>query len=230
MNKEASDLLRMALLGLLTGSGAYGAMRLARDIPNAAKGPEKPKNELELTLPSARIPKTAEDEHSAIKDYLLPLLAGGGGVVGGFLGTSKIYSTVRQKELKDKEKAVEDNYLHTLQQAHQKVAEFKTPHIDEFLTGLVGMSGETFNKTAWVPGGVDMPSEGPIDMITHGGKAALHGLADTSIGSGAIAAWLVATLGAGGATYAIANKMDKQKQHNRDRTTLPSEIKLSVAH
>ena len=229
MEKDASDLLRLALLGLLTGGGAYSGMRLMHDIPAAAKGPEKPKDQLELTLPSTRLPKTANDAgaHSPL-DYLLPLLAYGGGATGGFLGASSLYDKYRQHELDNKEQDVEKQYMHTLQQAHSKVASVQTPNVDKFLEGLLSKVGEELQKEGFW--GVDMPTEGPVDTLTHAGKGAMSGLAHTGLGSAAIAAWLTATLGAGGATYAIANKMDQQKKSNQEKTTLPSEIKLNVAH
>lgn len=226
MDKEASDLLRLALMGLLSGGGTYGALRLMNDIPEAAKGPKKPKNELELTLPASRIPKTASAEHSPM-DYLLPLLAYGGGAGAGFMGSSKLYDMYRRKQLENKEKDIEGQYLQTLQQAHQKVASTDTPNVDNFLNGLLSKVGEELQKEGFLWENNISP-ENPLDTISNQGKHLIHGAANTELGSAAIAAWLTATLGAGGATYAIARKMDEQKEKNQARTNLPNEIKLNV--
>jgi len=227
MEKESSDLLRLALLGMLTGGGAYGGLRLLSEAGKAAEPKTKKNpNELELTLPSSRMPKMASDEHSAL-NILLPMLASGGGMAGGFLGASKLYDLYRDRQIKKKEKGVEKEYMTALENARQKVGELSTPHIDEFLTGLLSKAGEAIEKQAlW---GVDMKPEGFMDTIANQGKHAIEGFSNTGIGSAALAAWLTAALGAGGATYAIANRMDSQKEKNKERMSLPSEVKLKLA-
>lgn len=227
MDKEASDLLRLALLGLLTGGGTYGAMRLGRDIPNAGAKPERPKDELSLTLPSARLPKmAAQDIEHNFSEYLNPVLAWGGGAAGGFLGASKLYELYKQKQLAAKNKQVEQQYIQTLQQAHHKVAEAKTPLVDQFLIGLLEKAGESVQKEGmW---GVDFPTEGPLDTIGHQARNAAESFSKSNMGSAGIAAWLLTALGSGGATYALGRKMDKNKQEAQQKTQLPSEIKLNV--
>lgn len=230
MQKEATtDLLRLALLGMLTGGGAYGAMRLARDIPEAAKKPEKPKDQLNLTLPSARLGKQGNAPDAHFMDYLGPALGYGGGAVGGFMGASKLYEVFKKKQLEEDNKKVEAEYLKALQAAHQKVAETQTPLIDEFLKGVLTKAGEELKKESSFGFLPDMPTAGPIDTIGHLGQAGAEGFSKTRLGSAAIAAWLLAAMGSGGATYWLGKKMDKNKQENNQRTTLPSEIKLNAA-
>lgn len=234
MEKEATDLLRLALLGLLTGGGAYAGGRLISDMGRAASKPEKPKDELEITLPSSRLPKVANDEATTATDHLLKLLAFGGGATGGFVGASHLYDKFRQSQIKTQQQKVEDNYLKTLQQAHQKVAETQTPLIDQFLEGILSKTGEELQKQSFDLHALKESLNTPIHSEslstfakTQGGNL-MEGAANSGLGSSAIAAWLVGTLGAGGATYAIANRLDKQKQQSKAQTTLPQEINLRV--
>lgn len=229
MDTESSSLLHKALLGLLIGGGTYGGMRLLADIPKTFQKTEKPKSELELTLPAARMPKLAQD-HSAIRDYLLPLLAWGGGGAAGFLGASKLYDIHQQNQLKKREQGVEDEYLRALQQAHQKVAALQTPNIDKFLEGLIEKTGEVLQKEALNFSDPGIPAEGIGEFITNRAANVAHGVANTELGSAAIAAWLLGTLGTAGATYALANRMDQNKQKNKEQTMLPHDIRLNVAH
>ncbi len=205
------------------GGGAYGGMRLLHDMGDAAKKPSPPKDELQLTLPSARIPKTAE-ENSPL-NYLLPLLASGGGMAGGWMGASSLYDNHRQKKLKEEQDEVEKQYMHTLQQAHNKVASLQTPLVDKFLEGVITKAGEQMKEAF---GWGDLPSEGIGDTIKHQGSNMIHGAANSELGSAAIATWLAAAMGTGGLTYGIARNMDKNKQKNRESTTLPQDIRLNV--
>ena len=223
MDKAANaDLLRQALLGLLAGGGTYGALRLGREMGQAAQPPQKPKDELQITLPSSRMPKMGADA----MDYIAGPAAFLGAGAGGFLGASKLYEMLKKKQIANEQQGVEQNYLHTLQQAHQKTAA-STPHIDKFLEGLIEKAGESLKKDAMF--GVDFPSEGVTDMVKHQGGNLLDSAAHSDIGSAGIAAWLAAALGTGGLTYGIAKNMDNNKKRNQERSQLPSEVRLNVA-
>ena len=225
MDKTASEELKQALLGLLIGGGAYGGLRLMKDMGNAAQKQEKPSNELQLTLPASRIPKIAE-EHSALS-ILSPFLAGSAGAIGGWYGGSKIYEAIKKKQISDEQKKVEDQYLTTLQQAHHKIASTQTPNIDKFLEGLITKVGEELKKEGLF--GVDIPTEDIGDTVKNQTSRLWDSASHSSLGSGAIAAWLATALGAGGLTYGIANGMKKNKDKNRESSVLPSEIHLNVA-
>lgn len=225
MNKEASDLLRLALLGMLAGGGTYGGMRYMHDLNKDSEPPKKDRNELELTLPAARIPKFAND--TSVGDYFWPPVAFGGAAVGGFYGASKLYDHYRKKQLEQKIKTVEQQYLDTLQQAHLKTASCgETPLIDRFLEGLTNKIAEEMKKEALFDVGI--PTSGPLEMAGSGFRNALDWAGDTDVGKMGKAGWLLTALLGGGATYAIAKRMDKQKEHAKEQSNIPTEIKLNV--
>lgn len=223
MDKQAdTDILRHALLGMLMGGGAYGGLRLMHDISGAAQKPQKSKDELEITLPASRLPKTAAEA----MDYLAPFIASSAGATGGFLGASKLYELMKKKQMAHEQKQVEDQYMQTLQQAHQKVGSVQTPLIDKFLEGLITKVGEDLNKQGFM--GPDIPTEGITDTIKHQGGKLLDSAAHSDLGAGIIAAWLGTALGAGGLTYSIARNMDKNKAKAKENSALPSEIRLNT--
>jgi hypothetical protein len=221
MDKQANDMLRQALLGMLMGGGAYGGMRLLADMNNATKPPKKPKDELELTLPASRLPKVADD-HSYM-DYLAPMLAGSAGATGGFLGASKLYEMHRQKQLQEQQQKAEQEYMMSLQHAHSKVASVSTPCIDKFLEGLITKVGEEIAKEANM-----FPDEDTFDIAGHQISKGLDSVAHSRVGSAGIAAWIAAALGAGGLTYGIARNMDRNKAKSNEQSTYPSEIRLKT--
>lgn len=223
MNKEANDALKQALLGLLMGGGAYGGIRLLSDMHKAAQPPKKPKDELELTLPAARMPKMAGDGEHSPMDYLGPLLIGSGGFTGGFLGASKLYEMHRKKQLEEQQRLAESQYMQSLQHAHTKIGEVQTPYIDKFLEGLITKVGEELAKE-----GNFAYDEDTFDILGHQVGKGVDAVAGSRLGSAGIAAWLAAALGAGGLTYSIARGMDRNKAKANEQSTYPSEIKLKT--
>jgi len=220
MDKEASDLLRLALAGLLTGGGAYAGLRLAHDVNNATKKPEKPKNQLDVALPESRI---KAGEHNW-QEYFWPAVAAGGGVAAGWTGASKAYNHIKKKEVDNDVKSKEKDYLNTLQKVHSKVASLETPHVDKFLEGFLSKIGESIQKEGFA--GVDFPSEGFVDTLKHQSTNAWEGFNKSQMGSAAIAAWLLTSLGGAGATYHLANRMDKQKEEAKKEQSMPTEVNL----
>jgi hypothetical protein len=230
-------LLSLAVKSLMAGGGAYAGLRYMDTLRNASTQPQKDKNELEITLPAARMPKMGGYE-----EYLYPALVGGLGAAGGFQGASALYEHIKKKQIADKLKEVENNYLTALSQAHQKIGSVNTPHIDKFLTGFITkLAGpldflknfypeEGFIEGAkrLLPG--EVPSAG-IGAHMHGGIKNLYdGIAGTTLGKAGLASAIITALIGGGASYHIANNMDKAKNEANRQTTLPTEIKLNVAH
>ena len=222
MNKEATDLLRLALQSVLTGSGAYAGLRLAHNMAEKASPPEKPKHELELSLPKDRL-KSAET--SSVSDYVLPAIVGAGGAGAGFFGASKLYSHFKKKQLDKDTTEAEKGYMHTLQQAHQKTAEKATPYVDKFLMGMIAKVGELAAKEG---SNVNFPTEGLLDNAGHGVWNAIRGAADTGVGHAAQAAALLTALTTGAGVYYIHDQMDRQKEQNKRNSTLPNDIKLNI--
>lgn len=227
MEKEAVDLLNLALMSMLMGAGGYGGMRLLKDLPDQAVPPEKPKNELNITLPSTRMPKLAET--SAFNDYVVPTLTGLGGAGLGFFGASGIYERLKKKQIENQMSQVQQDYLNTLQQAHSKVAETNTPLIDNFIKGLISKVGEELQKSAyWGEGYV------PTDFIqnqgTYGpiGQKAFEALTDNNIGHLTKATMALLAIGSTGAAYGIAKKMDQNRAESKEQSTLPTDVKLHV--
>lgn len=237
MNKAANspDLLRLAILGLLTGGGTYGAMRLGHDITTESQEPPKPKDQLQLTLPQSRV-KQANEAGGYISpgQYLGALLAMGGGAAGGFVGASSIYNHFRNKQLDDEIHTHEKDYLSTLerarQQASMKVASANTPNVDAFLQGIIEKIGEDgigFAKEAMF--GVDIPSESVGEFAKHRAANLYDSAKNTNLGSALMATWLALAGGGAGLTYWMGKKLDNQKAQNKAESTLPQEVKLNLA-
>jgi hypothetical protein len=223
MNNQ--DLLHLALASLLTGGAGYAGMRFARDLPQVASVPEKPKNQLDITLPEARMPKMANDE-SAFRAYVLPALVGGGGLTAGFTGASSLYEHFKRKQLEGHISDVEQNYLNALQQAHGKIAS-ETPLIDNFLKGYITKCGEDLSKIANQVGMYNTPIS---DIIQGTGESAWDGFKGTTVGKAIIGGALLTLLGSAGATYGIGKRMDQNKAQTNMQTTLPTDIKVNVTH
>lgn len=226
MDKEATDLLNLALLSLLSGAGGYGGMRLLKDLPNEGKQPQPTKNELDITLPAARFPKMANE--TSIGTYFWPAVVGLGGAAGGFYGASSIYEKIKQKQLEDELKSTNQDYMGALQQAHQKVASVQTPHTDALLEGLFTKIGQEIEKAGWVQPEF-LGSEGPIDVLKHQVRNAGNTFFDSDLGKITGAGMLLAALGAAGGTYGISKKMDNDREDLKSQSTLPTDIRLHVS-
>lgn len=221
MDKEAVDYLNLALMSLLAGAGGYGGMRMLKDIPNEGLPPEKPKNELEITLPSARIPKMAAE---SVSDILMPAVTGLGGAGLGFFGASSIYEAIKKKQMENQMKQVQQNYMNTLQQAHAKVAEMKTPLTDNFIKGLIAKTGAELEKSGWVDPSF-VGNQHTVAPLMQGGFDAAT---DNDLGRMFKATMAALMLGGAGATYGIAKKMDANREENKIQSTLPTDVKLHV--
>jgi hypothetical protein len=229
MEKEALDLLNLALLSLITGGGAYAGMRGIKDLATEGKPAEKPKNELEITLPASRIPKMASDE-TGVNSYFLPAVTGILGLGGGFMGASSLYEKIKKKHLENQLQNTEHDYLKTLEQARTKLGSIKTPATDAFLTGLFDAIGSGLKKEGFFDTsnteflGKDGPLATGANQIKHMGNAFF----DTEIGKMSGAAMLLTALLGGGATYGIAKKMDDDKENLKSQQNLPTDIRLHV--
>lgn len=235
-----SHLLNTALVSLLIGSGSYSALRGLQDLSGASK-PKPLDNELEITLPSSRVPpkeKFAEDPNVGLtllenaSKYALPILAGGAGLYGGFKGTSGLYDYFANKEIDNDKEKVKADYLKALQHANTKVGSISTPNVDAMIGGvmdkLAGL-GDVFDhagKSLWAAGGETAKSgwEG-IKSLGHKGLNEVAGSDPVGLTAG-VAALLA--LGSGGATYYLANRMDQNKEENSRKTNIPTEVRLNI--
>ena len=226
MDKEATNLLNIALLSLLTGGGAYAGARGIKDLVAGNKPEEPDKNELNITLPSSRMPKVANEE-TGIGSYFNPALTGVLGLTGGFMGASKLYEHIKKKQLDDQMKQTEQGYLKALQDAHTKVGSVQTPNTDAFLVGLIEKAGECLEKNGFVSTDF-LGNEGVGDVIGHQSKNMLNSFFGTEVGKMTGAAMLMSALASGGATYGIAKKLDNDKAKAKEQTTLPTDVKLHI--
>ena len=209
---------------MLVGGGAYGAMRLANDIPKAITPQDKNRHQLDVTLPAARVPKTA----GAWDEYVAPALSMGGGAAAGFYGASSIYEHLKKKQMENQMKNVEQQYLSTLQKAHQKTASLNTPHVDKFIQGMISKIGyaaqDAFSHLA------NSESKVPWSEL---GRTELHdagsGLLHSALGKLLLGAGALTGLGTAGSVFYIHNQADKQKEQNHRNSTLPTDVNLNVA-
>jgi hypothetical protein len=234
-----TSLLNQALVSMLIGGGGYAALRGMHDLSGASK-PKPLDNEIELTLPSTRIPKEKmaegpsllEDMVEGAKPFALPVLAIGGGLYGGFRGASGIYNHFANKDIDNEKEQVKNDYLAALQRASTKVGSINTPNVDNFIgglldkiaeeTGLLGYLGNTVGK------GIGDAAHKTWEGAKNMGSGLMHDAAKSEpVGLVAGLASLLA-LGSGGATYYLANRMDQNKEDNNRKTTLPTEIRLNV--
>ncbi len=242
MNKVAVDdtnYLNLALLSALMGGGLYAGARGLKDITREGSPPPTQKNELEVTLPSSRMPthqmampKFAEDPtigHALwenTKQYLYPTLVGGAGLYGGFKGTSALYDMYANHNIDVEKEKVKQEYLKSLQQANQKLGSVKTPLVDEFLLACIDKMGEEIPQPQ-AEGLSEYPKELWNGLKGWGHSLGL-GAANQPITGMTGAGLGLALLGSAGATYYIANRMDQNREENKQRTTLPTEIRLNV--
>lgn len=237
-----TSLLNTALVSLLIGGGGYSALRGINDLSGANK-PKPLDNEIEITLPSSRVPKEkigAEEGflntlmQNANQSTILPALAVGGGLYGGFRGASALYDHFANKDIDNEKEEVKNNYLAALQKANTKVGSLDTPNVDSFIGGLldkiaqedeVGLLGllagtagdklKSVGQQAW-------------DGAKGLGNATMNSLAKSEPAGLAAGAMGLLGLGAAGTTYYLANRMDQNKEEANRKTNLPTEIRLNV--
>ncbi len=244
MNKIATDdtnYLNLALLSALVGGGLYGGARGLKDLSREGAPPPAPTNELELTLPSTRmpqhqagLPKLGSDadlppvgQHlwENTKQYLLPTLTAGAGLYGGFKGTSALYDMYANHNIDSEKEKIKQEYLRSLQIANQKVGSVQTPLIDKFLLGYIDKIAEEQQGLGdWagqkVDSGMDWLKHKLYGVADHGAQAPITGMTGAGLG--------LLGLGAAGSTFYIANRMDQNREENKQKTTLPTEIRLNV--
>ncbi len=240
MEKQSVDLLNLALLSLLTGAGTYAGGRGIHDLVNKNTPKEEDPSTLNITLPEARMPKHAS---SGVEDYIMPALTGALGIGGGFFGASSLYENYKKKQLKNQLTDVEQQYLNALQQAHQKTAEAKTPHVDNFIVGMFAKIGEalekhpevvsllkqdSLSKQAWESPDF-MGSEGFTDSIVHQAQNAKDSFFNTELGKATAAAMLLTGMGGAGLTFSTARHLDNKDDDLKRKTTIPTDIRLHVS-
>lgn len=245
---DDKSLLNTALVSLLIGGGSYAGLRGLHDITGANKQPPVDNSELEITLPSSRIPKGGQhnqfDKYAAdgaapddsilsllaqnASKYALPVMAGGAGLYAGFRGSSALYDHFENKSIDADKERVKNDYLKALQKANVKIGTLATPNVDSLIDGLL-------SKTAIFDHLLDAAKHGAQDT----GKAAIEGVGNMLHSGGQAVAksepvGLVAglsallALGSGGATYYLANRMDSNKEEANKKSSIPSEIRLNV--
>lgn len=227
MDKQATDLLNIALLSLLAGGGAYAGARGVKDLVNDHQQPEPDKNELNITLPASRVPKVASEETS-VGSYFNPAATGILGLAGGFMGASKLYEHLKKKQLDNEMQQTQQSYMKALQDAHTKVGSVSTPNIDNFFTAIIEKVGESLQKTALVDPSF-LGSDGIGDFAGNMGRKGFNAFFDTEVGKLTGAAMLMSALGSGAATYGIAKKLDNDKEKSKEQTSLPTDVRLHLA-
>ena len=244
-----SQLIQTALASLLVGGGTYGAMRGMRDI-GGPPAPEPNANELEVTLPSSKVPKpmlqhnkvaeTVEDTSNMSPGQLLlqgglkyglPALAVGGGLYGGFQGASKLYDHFEGKKIEDSQEQAKQQYLQALQRASVKVGSLNTPNVDKFLTGFiekVGEQGVLGNIARAIGGEAQAAGKKLLDLFGDGVHNSSKWMANQDLTGLTMAGVGLGTLGVAGGTSYLAHRMDQNKEDAKRKTQLPTEIRLNV--
>lgn len=240
------QIIQASLASLLIGGGAYSGMRGLRDI----KGPPVPEpgaNELEITLPSSKVPKPNMLQHNKIAEdpsitetlarnaggYMLPLLGIGGGAYAGFQGASKIYDHFENKNIEAEQEKAKQSYLASLQRASVKVGSIKTPNLDNFLSGYIDKVANEepgFAEQAWsaTKGEIGNGISNAWDFITRKAQQGSQMVAEQPITGMTAALGGLGTLGVAGATSYLAHRMDQNKEEAKRKTQLPTEIRLNV--
>ena len=245
-----TDLLNTALVSLLVGGGTYAGLRGIRDIG----GPPKPKtldNELEITLPSSRIPKPQPNQGmkyandgfdpNAGKSILeilgrnaaewsLPVVASAGGLYGGFRGASALYDHYQNKQIDNEKDEVKNNYVNALQHAGTKVGSINTPNVDKFLEACMDKTAESMfgHIAGMVGGGMKDVAHNTYESFKDGANETMKDVAGSApVG---LAAGTAALLGLGtmGTTYYLANRLDENKEEAKRKSNIPTEIRLNV--
>lgn len=178
-----------------------------------------------------------------VEDYIMPALTGALGLGGGFFGASSVYENYKKKQLNKQLSEVEKNYLKTLQAAHQKTAEAKTPNVDNFILGMLSKIGEALEnhpevvelmqqgnigKQAWEAPDF-MGSEGITDSLVHQAQNAKDSFFGTDLGKATAAAMLLTGMGGAGLTFSTMRHMDTKDDDLKRKTTLPTDIRLHVS-
>ena len=104
---------------------------------------------------------------------ILPALAIGGGLYGGFRGASALYDHFSNKDIDAEKEDVKNNYLAALQKANTKVGSLATPNVDNFIGGLLDKLAQEEDV-----GLFDLITGTIGDKIKHYGDQALQGAGD----------------------------------------------------
>ena len=200
-------------------------------------------DETNMSLRSAEKTLYPKHANSGVEDYIMPALTGALGIGGGFFGASSLYENYKKKQLKNQLTDVEQQYLNALQQAHQKTAEAKTPHVDNFIVGMFAKIGEalekhpevvsllkqdSLSKQAWESPDF-MGSEGFTDSIVHQAQNAKDSFFNTELGKATAAAMLLTGMGGAGLTFSTARHLDNKDDDLKRKTTIPTDIRLHVS-
>lgn len=229
MDKQAVDLLNLALLSLLAGGGTYAGARGIKDLAHEINPPKPETNELEITLPKSRMPQPPMKSKMGMEfsDMVATPIVAGGAAFGGFHLASKLYEKLKEKKLTAEKDKVEKDYLSTLMSAHSKVAESKTPYIDSFLDGLISKLGSEMEKEGYVS--PDFATDGgitdvPGGLLSAGANKFMHSDMGKMTGAGML---LTALMGAG-LTYGTAKKMTDKEDEREHKSNIPSDIRLRL--
>jgi hypothetical protein len=143
---EGRSPLEAFIASTLAGGGGFAALRLLKEISNAAQPKRQPgENANSLTID---LPKTANAYMEANEGLTIPkLVALVAGLPLGFMGTKAVYDTVKGKQLQNEINKSNQKYLQTLGTFKQGEAS-DTPATDAFCAGLAGM----LEKSAIVDG------------------------------------------------------------------------------
>jgi hypothetical protein len=240
MNKSANDYLNLALLGLLGGAGTYAGARGLRHLSQTAHPVDPTPNELEIILPKGRIPKVQEEsvnkyamDETLAKwldnslQYAMPTAMVGGGLYAGWKGAQGLNTAVNNKLLDTEKEKIKAQYLSALDRAATKTASAHTPHVDALLQGLLDKTADD-SRPQSMGDPIYWLTQGLVNPITNLFRGAGNAAAE-SVPMGLLgAAGLLAGTGTAGATYYLANRLDKNKEQAQHKTDIPTEIKLNV--
>lgn len=230
INKTANDNMQLLLMSLLGGGGAYAGARGLKDMSKLLHPDEKPKNELQITLPAARLPKTAGFAE-AFNEIILPGAAVGGGLIGGFQGASSIFEKLKKKQIDKELKESEQDYLSSLGKVRSKVASVATPNIDAFVEGIFEKCGEEMIKAGFenIFAKPDfLGKENLLDAASGQVTNLVKGVGDTEVGKWLMAGMMAAGLGTAGLTYSTAKKLDGRKDKEDASGAFPNEVRLNI--
>lgn len=223
--------LNTFLLSALLGGGLYGGGRLIRDIGNNLQKPTTPADELQLTLPKARLPQTMS-KMGSLMENAAPIMAGAVGMPLGFLGASSIYELIKKRQMDAEQQRVQQNYLSQLGKNQQKFAE-ETPLTDEFCAGMMDKNAEGLFSDVLDPvgalgrglgGAIGAVGSGAVDKGKELGSKILNSGPAKDLGT----LLLLSTLGFGGATYALGRRSDLNHREQQRNMVLPSTVKINT--
>lgn len=219
---DYSDTLKKALLGVLMGSGAYGGLRLLKNIPQQyAPVQEDGHDQIYVNLPKERFKTAAAPELYNASDIVMPVLSLLGGTAGGYAAAAGTYQKYQDKQINARLQKAEKEYLDTLEKIRQKQASTtKTPEVDNIIKGVVDTLKTDLTKTAFFTG-VDIPSTSPVDAVADTFNNVTRG---SRTGSALKALWTLMALGGAGATYGISRRIDSANKRKQERQELPYEV------